>query len=259
MYRFWGVFRYEYCMAIKRWGFWLACLLINIVIFVNIFSFDQSDIQLLSDPLQIWQTAGRNAYWLNFFLPVVAGITIADRLVRDRQLKIAELFNSTPLSRSSYLTGKFLAALFSALTPVLVILLLEDICFLARGVPLTFVWTSLLAFLAINVPAFAFLTAFSLACPVILPVRVYQVLFTGYWFWGNFLNPDVFPTLHGTLLTASGQFALAGFFHGASELQSYLVPQARIDALANIAVLGICIFLVMVLLNQFLAWQSRRM
>jgi hypothetical protein len=44
---------------------------------------------------------------------------------------------------------------------------------------------------------------------------VYQVLFTGYWFWGNFLNPAALPTLNGTVLTPSGAFAAYAFF-GAS-------------------------------------------
>jgi len=37
----------------------------------------------------------------------------------------------------------------------------------------------LVTFLAINVPAYAFLTAFSPACPLVMPLRVHQVLFAG--------------------------------------------------------------------------------
>src|SRR6185436_5849652 len=70
------------------------------------------------------------------------------------------------------------------------------------------------AFAAITVPAFAFVVAFSIACPLFMPVPVYQVLFTGYWFWANFVPPALFPTLNGTLVTPSGIFALQGLFGG---------------------------------------------
>jgi ABC-2 type transport system permease protein len=83
-----------------------------------------------------------------------------------------------------------------------------------QGMPVAFLGYTWLAFLSISVPAYAFITAFSLACPVLMPVRVYQVLFTGYWFWGNFLNPEAIPTLNGTLLTAGGSYAMEGFFGG---------------------------------------------
>jgi hypothetical protein len=75
-----------------------------------------------------------------------------------------------------------------------------------------YLWAMIVSGLVICVPAMAFVTAFSLACPMVMPVRVYQVLFTGYWFWGNFLSASVFPTISETILNASGTYALQGFF-----------------------------------------------
>jgi hypothetical protein len=40
--------------------------------------------------------------------------------------------------------------------------------------------------------------AFSLACPLVIPLRICQVLFTGYWFWGKLISPKVFPTISDT-------------------------------------------------------------
>jgi len=195
---------------------------------------------------------------LNLFLPVIVGISIADRLVRDEQLGVSELFRSTPLSRLTYLMGKYAGSLLVGLTPVFLILILGDIAIVARGGPLVFVPISLVTALAINVPAFAFITAFSLACPMFMPVRVYQVLFTGYWFWGNYLNPQAFPTLAGTIITPRGEFAYNGFFGGFPGSEAYIDPNAGLLAVANILVLGVCVMVAMVAVERFLSWKSSR-
>ena len=37
----------------------------------------------------------------------------------------------------------------------------------------------------VNLPGLLFVAAFSVSCPVILWVPLYQFLFVGYWFWGR--------------------------------------------------------------------------
>ena len=64
-----------------------------------------------------------------------------------------------------------------------------------------------------------------------MPLSIYQILFTGYWFWANFIPPKLFPTLNGTLLTPSGMFAQQVFFDG----QASYTPA---DAVANLAETG---------------------
>jgi len=123
------------------------------------------------------------------------------------------------------------------------------------GVPPAFILMMLVSFQAINVPAFAFITIFSLACPLIMPLRVYQVLFTGYWFWGNYLNPDVFPTLAGTLLTASGRFVMEGFFGTHLGEGPFKTSTA---AVLNLAVLAGCILLAMIVVERYFAVKARR-
>lgn len=90
-----------------------------------------------------------------------------------------------------------------------------------------------------------------------MPLRVYQILFTGYWFWGNYINPEMFPTLNGTLLTPSGMYSYQGFFGGFINSTEPLTYSAS-DAALNLIVLGLCIIAVMVVLNIYLQWQSRR-
>jgi hypothetical protein len=198
------------------------------------------------------------AFTFNLFLPVMVGILSADRLQRDFSMGIRELQESTPLRLLEYTLGKYFGVLLASLTPVFIWLLLITGLFIAFGnAPISFFFTMTLAFLAIMVPAFAFVTAFSLACPLIMPLRVYQILFTGYWFWGNYISPEFFPTLNGTLLTVSGMYAYQGFFGGFINASAPLTYSAS-DATLNLLVLGLCIVAVMVVLNYYLQWQSRR-
>ncbi len=121
-----------------------------------------------------------------------------------------------------------------------------------------FLLAELVTFLIIVAPSFAFVVAFSLACPLIMPLRVYQILFTGYWFWGNFLNDKIVPTISDTLLNASGVYALQGFFQGQAFNPSGQMPYTPLDAWLNILVLGLCAASALFTLDRYLAWQSKQ-
>jgi ABC-type transport system involved in multi-copper enzyme maturation permease subunit len=255
---FTGVFQYEYRMSIRRWSLWLPFgILMALYLTSLLIPPDMADkVPTRNDVLPF---AGTAAYMLNLFMPVVGGILAADRLVRDQKFGFDELIRSTALSRKSYLLGKYLGALFSIATPVLLTSLLLALYWAAKGADLSIIPAMLLSFLGINLPAYAFIVAFSLACPLFIPVRVYQVLFTGYWFWGNFLSPNVIPTLNGTFLTPSGHFVLYSFFKGfyGGGGPDYISLTSRMDAFINLAVLGACILLALVLMDRLLARQAR--
>jgi hypothetical protein len=106
--------------------------------------------------------------------------------------------------------------------------------------PAGFLWTLCMAFLAIVIPSAAFVTAFSLVLSLFMPLRVYQILFVGYWFWGNYLNANVIPTLNGTLLTTSGLHAYIGYFGGYPGVEGPLLF-SPIDATLNLLVLGVAV------------------
>jgi hypothetical protein len=118
----------------------------------------------------------------------------------------------------------------------------------------------LLAFLSIAVPAHAFVVAFSLACPLIMPLRVYQVLFTGYWFWGNLLTPKAFPTISDTVLNAVGQYPLQAYFgmftDSTHKVEGGFTPP---EAVLNLVVLILCIAIALFAVNQYLRWQEHRL
>ncbi len=258
MSRLFGVFRHELNMSLRRPGLWIAYGLVLIFYSVTVmYPVPEEEVTILTDK-QSWQYAGQMAFTFNLFLPVVVGILSADRMQRDFRQGIRELQESTPLSILEYTLGKYFGVLTASLASVLVWLWLITGLFIGFGnAPIGFFYPMTLAFFAIMVPAFAFVTAFSLACPLIMPLRVYQILFTGYWFWGNYISPEFFPTLNGTLLTVSGMYAYQGLFGGFINAAEPLTYSAG-DATLNLIVLGLCIAAVMVVLNGYLRWQSRR-
>jgi ABC-2 type transport system permease protein len=208
--------------------------------------------------LELRQTAGLLAFSLNLFLPLIAGIALADRMQRDVRPGVDELLASTALTRRDYILGKYVGGLLSMLTPVFVLMILMGSLTVLSGAPLALFGRLLLGFLAINVPAFAFVAIFSMGFPLVMPVRVYQVLFTGYWFWGNFLNPKVFPTLSHTLLAPGGRFALEAFFGTHfGEPPGYVGP-TQLEAVLNLVVLAGCILAGKLLLDRYLAWRASR-
>jgi hypothetical protein len=258
MSRFFGVLRHEFNMSLRRPGLGIAFGLLFLFYSVSVMYPVPDEKVIILTEKQIWQYAGQMAFTFNLFLPVMVGILSADRLLRDFRMSVRELQESTPLHLVEYTLGKYFGVLLASLTPVLIWLWLITGLFIAFGnAPTEFFFTMTLAFLAIMVPAFAFVTAFSLACPLIMPLRVYQILFTGYWFWGNYISPEFFPTLNGTLLTVSGMYAYQGFFGGFINAADPLQYSAA-DATLNLIVLALCIAAVMVVLNVYLQWQSRR-
>ena len=134
--------------------------------------------------------------------------------------------------------GKYAGALLAVLTPAFLLIMAGAALFVAQGLPLSFLGQAALAFLGINAPAYVFVGAFALALPEVLPVRVFQVLYTGYWFWGNFLTPTVLPTLNGTLLTPKGDFVAGALFHVNAFM--YVEPYTLLSAVASLLVLTGC-------------------
>lgn len=258
MSQFFGILRHEFIMHLRRPGMWIAYGLVLIFYSVTVmYPVPEEEVTILTDK-QCWQFAGQMAFTFNLFLPVIVGILSADRLLRDFRQGIRELQESTPLSLATYTLGKYFGILAASLAPVLIWVWLISGLFIAFGnAPIYFLYTITVAFFAIMVPAYAFVIAFSLACPLIMPMRVYQILFTGYWFWGNYISPEFFPTLNGTLLTASGVYAYQGYFHGFINAAEPLKYSAS-DATLNLVVLGLSIVAVMVVLNYYLQWKSRR-
>lgn len=258
-----GILRHEIRMSLRRKGLWIAYGLLFVFHTVLLFAPPPVGEMVKGEVIgkdEVWPVAGQFLLACNVFFPVVVGILSADRVRRDFQLGVRELQDSTPLSRHVYVLAKYLGSLAASLFPLFLWVMSIAAVLAVTGRAHASVLAAVpVAFLAITVPAFAFVVAFSLACPLVMPPSIYQILFTGYWFWANFIPPQLFPTLNGTLLTPSGMFAQQGFFGGqVSQALTRTVQHTPADAVANLAVLGLCSATALVLLDLYLGHLARR-
>jgi ABC-2 type transport system permease protein len=259
--QFLGVVRYEFNMSIRRPGLWISYTLLGLFYLITNLLPGLDPSEDIIQPDKIWYEAGHIVFMFNIFMPLLAGILAADRMQRDSRTGIRELQRSTPLLTSAYILAKYFGVLLSVLAPIFLLVLIVGTALVAKGLaPFYFLGPLLLAFLSIAVPAHAFVVAFSLACPLVMPLRVYQVLFTGYWFWGNLLSPKAFPTISDTLLNAVGQFPLQAFF-GVSTDSTHKVEGGFTppEAVLNMIVLIACIAFALFAVNQYLRWQEHRL
>lgn len=260
---FTGVLRHETAMSLRRRGLWIAYGLLFVFHSVLLFAPPPLGERVAGEVIaegEVWRVAGSFLLACNVFFPVVAGILSADRVRRDFRLGLRELQDATPLSRLAYVLAKYLGALASSLLPLFLWVMAVAAVLTASGrAHASLLYAVPVAFAAITAPAFAVVVAFSLACPMVMPLGVFQILFTGYWFWANFLPPRLFPTLNGTLLTPSGIFVHQGFFGGpASRALEGAAPYTAADAVANLAVLGLCSAAALVFLGLHLGRLARR-
>ena len=260
MSQFFGVVRHEFNMCLRRPGLWIAYLVLYAFYAVSVFAPSPSGETGIPPVNELWQYAGQILFYGNMFMVVLGGILAADRMQRDFRLRVRELQQSAPLRVSVYILAKYFGTLAGVLAPMLVWVILIAAATVVGGAPVEFIGIMLVVFLAMGVPAHAFVVAFSLACPLVMPVRVYQILFTGYWFWGNYFNSKAFPTLSGTLLVPSGQYVLDGFFGGfpAGSVQYPAALHTPVEAVLNLMLLALCIVAVLVTLNLYLRRQAQR-
>lgn len=255
MSRFVGVFRHEFNMSIRRPGLWIAYGFLFVFYTLSVFWQSPTVEKIVLTENEVWQFAGRMGFTFNLFLPVAAGILAADRMQRDFRLGVRELQLSTPLRVIVYILAKYFGVTSAFLLPILIWFWVITSGLILQGfAPFSLLYTMTLAFLSMTLPAIAFVTAFSLACPLIMPLRVYQILFTGYWFWGNYLNPNEFPTLSGTYLTSGGMLVFDGFFGGFTGTTPVYTPT---DATLNLITLGLSIVSVIFILKLYLDRQSQ--
>ncbi|MFT3894330.1 MAG: hypothetical protein QM730_22080 [Anaerolineales bacterium] len=261
MSQFFGVMRHEFTMSIRRPGLWISYTLLVLFYLITNLTPGLDASKDVIRPDEIWYEAGHTVFMFNIFMPLLAGILAADRMQRDKRIGVRELQRSTPFSISAYILAKYFGVLLSVLAPMFLLVLLVGTALVAKGLaPLNFLVPLLLAFLLIAVPSHAFVVAFSLACPLVMPLRVYQVLFTGYWFWGNMISPKAFPTISDTLLNAVGQYPVQAFFgvftNSTHKVEGGFTPP---EAMLNLVVLFACIAIALFAVNQYLRWQERRL
>lgn len=243
-----GVARIEFLMQVRRRSLWLfagflAPIHLLLLLRLWIRSRDATPAQLV----------GNWAVIMNLLPAMLVGVYMADRLTRDDATGVPCLFDALPEGPLIRLLGKYLGATAGATLPVLVVYA-AGVCGLAAvNSSLAILLLGTAAFLAVNVPGILFVAAYSLALPRMLSVPVYQVLFVGYYIWGNvYAGRGFLPSLGDTILTPIGWYRANGFF-GAG------VGGTTHDATAADATASILLLLVLSAPPLYAAWRYLRL
>jgi hypothetical protein len=247
-----GVLRYEFRMQITRASLWITMAALA-ALFLTLGVHPAPPGQLRADVAEA-------AVKLNWLAPMLAGVLLADRLIRDRRLRTAELVDATGTGPLLRLWGKYFGTVAAVAVPLLLIWLITLTRFsVVRGQPAAFA-VGLLAFVAIQLPGLLFVTGFALVCPMILNPILFRVLFVGYWLWGNLISPGYLPTLAGTPLTPMGDYARAGLFGGPNPFLTTGIgaPDNTGVATATLSILLLLVFPTLAMTGYAAATQRAR-
>lgn len=256
------VARYELRMQLRRPALWLTTILV-----FGFITYRLVDAGGKGGPspdaigwADVLRAAAHRSVLINMLFPVVAGLLLADRFGRDRILRTGEVLDALGLPAAARLWGK-LAGAGGALALVCLGYTLAASGYAAAVQDGPAALTAgLLAYVAIGLPAVAFVAAFSLVGGDLLGRALYLALFVGYWFWGNIVDPHVVPSLSCTLLSPVGGNASSGLFGGtalyAGSCARPPVDPTATDAIASELVLLLAITVAM-LVGQALLNRRR--
>jgi hypothetical protein len=251
--------RYEFTMQWRKRSVWIVTGVLALLLTamgtgqVSSSVFDASDTKV---------AMARAALLLQLLLPIGYGCLLADRLVRDGQIRVAELLDATPAGATARLAGKFVGSCAATAFPILVLYVVVGAVYgIAEGDWAAAGW-AIGIFTVVTVPGLAFVGAAALVFPLVMPSPLFRVLFVGYWFWGTAVGPGAMPTTGQTVLAPDGTYALRQFFGYDGELDR--PPGDPFNALrpeitTATALLSIAVFaaLTVLLLAGARALQSR--
>lgn len=251
---FLGTFQYEFRMQVRRPALWLTFLLCSLVLALTMHDLLTF---LLSTPLTVVIS-----HWLmllNTFFPIVFSFFLSDRFIRDSRIKVTELFETIVPAYSARLFGKYLGCCLATLLPIFLFYSLGIALVALHVHQMQVVVLALEMFVALVIPGILFVGAFSMACPLLISIPLYQFLFVGYWFWGNIFppyphTPLPIPTLSGTILTPIGSYISAGLFG----VPAFAVNSATVfEGYSSLGVLLLCAVIVIYLLTVYARWRHK--
>ena len=249
-----GVLRYEYLMQIRQLGLWLSLLLLaGLFYWLLVAGLDTIPPEIRSNS---WEFGANLALPLIILAPVAAGILVADRFPGDRRLRMDDLLRVVLPSSGSFVLGRYVASLLAVLTPPLVIALPVTLYAAARFSLPELLWKTLVIFLVAGLPSWLFVVAWSLVFPLVIPLRLYQVLFAGFWLWAIAVPRGRLPTINETIVDIGGKYAGAAFF--GFPHTSQLNPPATADrAILNIILVVLAALVGMAAAGLVKHWQEQ--
>jgi ABC-2 type transport system permease protein len=252
-----GVLRYEYVMQIRRIGLWISSvILVGLIYFFVAKDLTQQPKELLDTP---WELAINLVAPLNIFAPVAAGILVADRFPRDFRLGVNDVLRTALPSSHPLVIGKYLGSLLAVITPSLLLLVAMGIFAALDLHTSTLFWIVPLVILGTVVPAWLFFVAWSLIFPLVLPLRLYQVLFAGFWLWATAVPPQRLPTINQSILGLQGDYADHAFFGDTGVMYANFHPPATPGwAVVNIGLIVSLSLVALFLTPSVLRWREGR-
>lgn len=209
---------YEWRMQIRKPAIWIATALPYLAYLgFALLGTDTTGLPRYrqeTDP-KVWMVDALG--WFAPFLPMVFGIVLADRLVRDRRLRVAPLLDVTPTNRTVRLVGKYLGVCAATAAPALLLYVGVAAAFAVwRGRPAALLWG--LAVLGVVVlPLLLLAGALSFLGPQLMPTPLFRVLVVGLWFWAGATEVESeLPSLANSVLSLTMDYPLTVFFDSAT-------------------------------------------
>jgi ABC-2 type transport system permease protein len=204
--------RYELRMQLRKPAVWIATV-IPYGLFAVLAAMGTQNMERLTqdtDP-KTWMVASLG--WFTPLLTMVFGFVLADRLVRDRKLGVAQLLDATPSSRSARLFGKYLGACAATAIPVALVYLIVGATFaIWRGRPAALLWAAA-TFAAVVVPLLLLTAALAFLGPQLMPTPLFRALIVGIWFWAGATEVESqFPSLAASVLSLTMDYPQHVFF-----------------------------------------------
>ena len=209
-----GATRYEFGMQIRRKALWVVFAAFALP---TVFGTAWNPYTGMPEGFSVAYIVVSWSLVVQFLLPIAFGCLLADRFPRDRHTRTEELLGTLPAPLGSRLLGKYFGATLATLVPVVLIWAPGVACVAVESGDPWALPLGLLVFATVNLPGLLFVGAFSVACPIVLWVPLYQFLYVGYWFWGNLIptsptGGNIIPSLSHTILTPFGEYMASGFF-----------------------------------------------
>lgn len=210
--------RYELRMQLRKPAIWIATgLPFALWALFAVLGSDSTGLQrhLQETSPKLWVVEALG--WFTPVLPMVFGVVLADRLVRDRKLGVAELLDVTPTNRGARLVGKYLGACAATAVPVALVYLSVAVAFMVWRERPAALWWGLATFTVIVLPLLLLAGSLSFLGPQLMPTPLFRVLIVGLWFWAAATEVESeFPSFAGTVLSLTMDYPLGVFFDSAN-------------------------------------------
>lgn len=249
-----GAFKHEFRMQIRRRAVWVTLAIFALVTIILIIrNANVPGGPTLQSSMNLNQLVGHWSGLVMLFTPIAIGCLLADRLPRDRKTNVEELFATMPGSLGARIFGKYVGTTAATLVPVLIFYCLGIgyIMYLKQDI-MVIPW-ALAYFIVTMLPGILFISGFSIAGPAVIWVPLYQFLYIGYWFWGNLLSVEGFPTLRETILAPIGSSAQLAFFNPDPLGPPHVTPVQGGESIVALIGLGI---LAVLAVWALLSWQQ---